>query len=321
MEYALKHITLNKARMLWNLLIEYRHLIRGVVEKSTLQTFSTSEKEECFSQMGRFCSQEVWLPDQDGDFYSPAEMFLTDLADGFEKSTPEAYELAIKLGMRKAEELLLADKLGIPHNLISLIQHNPEVVLDWYQEQQHNMIPLPSSTTHDPDRRTVKAAEAANNAGEKTYKAVQINRRISAGNIEPKAYLRSHHTNAEGQLICQLCNKPMPFQFPEGEDFFVACQYIELLEKEHEANYLALCPNCAAEFQYACQTNEDKRAELILDLDPSINETELVVPLDMPVHQNLRFTQRHLIDLQMAVKEWLEAEPESSKQEMDMSVT
>jgi len=41
----------------------------------------------------------------------------------------------------------------------------------------------------------------------------------------------------------------------------------------------------------------------------------------MPVHQNLRFTQRHLIDVQMAVKEWLEAEPEPSKQEMDMSVT
>ena len=162
---------------------------------------------------------------------------------------------------------------------------NPEVVLDWYQEQQQIKVPLPSSITPDPDRRSVKAAEAANNAGEKTYKAVQMNRRISAGNIEPKAYLRSHHTNAEGQLICQLCNKPMPFQLPEGEDFFVACQYIELLEKEHEANYLALCPNCAAEFQYACQTDEDKRAELILDLDPTINETELIVPIDMPVHQ------------------------------------
>jgi hypothetical protein len=93
------------------------------------------------------------------------------------------------------------------------------------------------------------------------------------------------------------------------------------LKKEHEANYLALCPNCAAEFQYACQTDEDQRAELILDLDPTLDETKLDVPIVMPVHQNLSFTQRHLIDLQMAVKEWLEAKPESSKQEMDMSVT
>jgi hypothetical protein len=113
----------------------------------------------------------------------------------------------------------------------------------------------------------------------------------------------------------------MPFQLPEGEDFFVACQYIEFLAKEHEANYLALCPNCAAEFQYACQTDEDQRALLILDLDPKANETELIVALDMPVHKNLRFTQRHLIDVQMAVKAWLEAGLESSKQEMNMSVT
>ncbi len=113
----------------------------------------------------------------------------------------------------------------------------------------------------------------------------------------------------------------MPFQFPKGEDFFVACQYIELLEKEHEANYLALCPNCAAEFQYACRTVENKRAELILDLDPTVNEANLVVHIDTPVHQCLRFTQSHFIDLQMAIKDWFEADPEPTKQEMDMSVT
>src|SRR5258708_4270478 len=321
LEYALKHNTLNKARMLWNLLLEYRYLIKGVVETSTHQTFSDSEREESFSQMGRLCSQESWLPDQDGVFYSPVELFLTNLPEGFEKRTPEAYELAIKLGMRKAEELQLADKLGIPHELISFIQRDREVILAWYQEQKQKKVPLASRITNDPARRTDKAVEAAYNAAVKTYKAVSINRRISAGNIEPKAYLRNHHTNAEGQLICQLCNQTMPFQFPEGEDFFVACQYIELLEKEHEANYLALCPNCAAEFQYACQTVEDKRAELILDLDLTVDEANLVVHIDTPVHQCLRFTQRHFIDLQMAIKDWLKADPEPTKQEMDMSVT
>ena len=65
--------------MLWNLLLEYRHLMKGVVEKSTLQTFATSEKEERFSQMGKLCSQAAWLPDQNGDFYSPSELFLNRL--------------------------------------------------------------------------------------------------------------------------------------------------------------------------------------------------------------------------------------------------
>ena len=321
LEYALKHITLNKARMLWNLLLEYRHLIKGVVETSTQQTFTNTHREKKFSQVGQLCSQEAWLPDQKGVFYFPNELFLTDLPEGFEKRTHEAYELSIKLEMRKAEELQLADKLGIPYKLISLIQHNPEAVLVWYQEQQQNKASLPSSITLDLDRRTVKAALAANKAEEKTFKAVFMNRRVSAANIETKAYLRSHHTNEEGRLICQLCDQPMPFQLPDGEEFFVACQYIELLEKEHEANHLALCPNCAAEFQYACQTDEYERTDLILQIGSTLNEENLIVHIDMPVHQHLRFTQRHFIDLQIAIKDWLKADPEPAKKEMEISAT
>ena len=307
LQHALNLITLDKARMLWNILLEYRHLIKGFVETSKHQAFSDARREEKFSEMGRLCSQKAWLPDKHGEYYSPEELFLTDLPEEFEKSTYEAHELAIKLGMRKAEELLLADKLGIPHEIISLIQHNPDAILAWYEEQLQNKVSLPSSNTYDLDRRTVKAAEAAYKAEEKTYEAVTINRRISAANSESKVYLRSHHTNEEGQLICQLCDQPMPFRLPNGEEYFEAYQYTEILGKEHEANHLALCPNCAAEFQYACQTDKHKRVELILDLVPTINEEDLVVYLDMPVHRQLRFTQRHLIDLQMAIKDWLEA--------------
>lgn len=311
LEYALNHITLNKARMLWNLLFEYRHLIKGVVETSNSQTFSNVQSEEKFSQMGRLCSQTAWLPDQNGDLYFPDELFFIDLPAGFEKNTDEARELAIKLGMRKAEELQLADKLGIPHKLISLIQQDPETILAWYQEQQQNKVSLPSSITHDPDRRTEKATEAAYSATAKTYKAVSMNKRISAGNSEAKIYLRNHHTNAEGQLICQLCNQTMPFSLPSGEEYFEAYHYTDVLGKEYEANHLALCPNCAAEFQYACQTDENERVERILDLEPTMNEANLVVNIDMPVHRHLRFTQRHLIDQQAAIKDWLKTNTES----------
>ncbi len=311
LQHALKHITLDKAKMLWNFLLEYRHLIKGIVEKSTQQTFSNPEREETFSQMGQLCSQEAWLPDQNGDFSFPEERFLTELPDEFEKTTDEARELAIKLGMRKAEELQLAEKLGIPHEYISLIQHDPEAFLAWCQEQERKKVSLPSSLASDPDRRREKAAEAAYSAPVKTYKAVSINKRISAGNSEVKIYLRSHHTNAEGQLICQLCNQAMPFCLPNGEEYFEAYQYTEVLEKEYDANHLALCPNCAAEFQHACQTDEDERADLILNVDSTTNEEDLIVYLDMPVHRRLHFTQRHLIDLQATIKDWLETGPVS----------
>ncbi len=310
LEHALKYITLNKSIMLWDILLEHRNLIRGVVETSTYQTFIDAQRVEKFSQMGQLCSQKAWLPGHNGDSYFPEELFLSDLSEEFEKSTDEARELAIKLGMRKAEELQLADILGIPHEVITLIQRNPETILALYQEQERKKVSLPSSLTSDPDRRREKAAEAAYNSAVKTYKAVSINQRKSAGNSEPKTYLRSHHTNTEGQLICQLCNQAMPFSLPNGEEYFEAYQYTEVLEKEYEANHLALCPNCAAEFQHACQTDENERAELILNVDSATNEENLVVYIDMPVHRQLRFTQRHLIDLQMAIKDWLEADPE-----------
>jgi hypothetical protein len=125
----------------------------------------------------------------------------------------------------------------------------------------------------------------------------------------------SHNTNEEGQLICQLCDQPMPFRLANGEEYFEAYQYIDFLEKEYVANHLALCPNCAAEFQHACQTDETERADLILGINMTTDEKNLVIYLDMPVHQRLRFTQRHLIDLQMAIKDWLESGPRASEAE------
>ena len=70
---------------------------------------------------------------------------------------------------------------------------------------------------------------------------------------------------------------------------------------------------------WACQTDKNERAELVLDLDPTVNEANLVVHFDMPVHRRLRFTQKHLIDLQAAIKDWLEAAPEPVDQESSIS--
>ena len=126
LEYVLDHITLERAKLLWNFLLEHHHLIKGIVETSTHQNFIDARREEKFSEIGRLCSENIWLPDKEGDFYAPNEMFLTDVAEGFETSTLEAQEVAQRLEMRKAEELQLADKLGIPHQLISLIQDDPD---------------------------------------------------------------------------------------------------------------------------------------------------------------------------------------------------
>src|SRR5258708_38630414 len=53
LQYALDQVTLERARMLWDFLLEHRHLIKGFVETSKHQAFSDAQREEKFSEMGR----------------------------------------------------------------------------------------------------------------------------------------------------------------------------------------------------------------------------------------------------------------------------
>lgn len=159
---------------------------------------------------------------------------------------------------------------------------------------------LPSSKAPDVERRAAKAAEKVEGAEEKRYAEARVSRRVTAGAIEPKAYLRLHNTNADGDVICQLCDGRMPFKL-NGEDHFEAIQFLEAYGREVEANAVALCPNCAAEYRYACATQPETKVARMRAIPPDSAEEELVVPLELPVHERLRFTQRHFIDLAAAL--------------------
>jgi hypothetical protein len=162
-------------------------------------------------------------------------------------------------------------------------------------------VPLPNSIAPDPERRAGKAAEAAREATPKTYRTAVVATRTSAGDVDPKAYLSHHNRNEEGNLVCQLCDGPMPFKL-NGEDHFEAIQFVSALSAEVEANHLATCPNCAAEYRHACGTPQRERALRLLRLALDAPEESLRIALEMPVHKSLRFTQRHLVDLREALR-------------------
>lgn len=125
--------------------------------------------------------------------------------------------------------------------------------------------------------------------------------RITLDKKTVKDYLRSLNTNKNNQVVCQMCDENMPFKV-HGEDYFEAVEFVDR-SKEHKANYLALCPNCSAEFQHACPTDDASLIEQIIDLDENEKESELLLIIDSPVHQYIRFTQQHLIDLKAVVQD------------------
>jgi hypothetical protein len=126
--------------------------------------------------------------------------------------------------------------------------------------------------------------------------------------IDATDYLIMHCSNGDDAVICQICGDHMPFKYtPVGDDaerdYFEAVQFIRSVKREHEANHLALCPNCAAEYKYACKTPEAERVALVRALHSNCTEDALVITLELSTPRSLRFTQCHLIDLQAALKE------------------
>ncbi len=67
LQYAFDNNTMSKAEYIWNhLLLPNIHLIRGVVESDTRQTFNSSNYRRAMhkSRMGEFVTTRAWLPDQ-----------------------------------------------------------------------------------------------------------------------------------------------------------------------------------------------------------------------------------------------------------------
>jgi hypothetical protein len=118
---------------------------------------------------------------------------------------------------------------------------------------------------------------------------------------EARNYLRQHYTNDNGELICQICLLPMPFQLPTGEYYFEAVQFVRDAANDFQANRLALCPTCAAKYRHARGTKlEDLRVDLLTqEVGHQGSITVDVVLAGVP--RQIRFVGKHAIDLQAAL--------------------
>jgi hypothetical protein len=52
-------------------------------------------------------------------------------------------------------------------------------------------------------------------------------------------------------MVCQACYETMPFNLPNGSPYFEAAELLGSLAIEQSENHFALCPTCAAKWQYA----------------------------------------------------------------------
>lgn len=115
-------------------------------------------------------------------------------------------------------------------------------------------------------------------------------------------------------MVCQICKKEMPFRKRDGQYYFEAVEAFpkDQLPLEHEAQFLALCPLCAAMYKELAKKDEAVMADLRKAL---LNMDSLEAPLRLGDRETtIQFVETHLCDIKTILEEMGRSEDEHGRQ-------
>lgn len=303
LDFAIESITSEKSQYIWEFLaVPNWKCIRGVIEKSKLQTFGKiDDREDHTSKFGKLLIDSKWLPGPNNSFVKPCEMNLNDLPDSFVRNK----DLGRQLEMKHDDVEKLAEKAGVYSEDILFVRENPKEFQKWKAGMiaKKNQPEFPSRTVNNPERRQEQVSNQISEATEKKYENRERSVRVSKGKIGPSLWLRNQYTNDSSQMVCQICKKEMPFKKRDGEYYFESVEVLsnEYLNKEHEAQYLALCPLCAAMFEEFVKNDENALNNLkskIVNLENC--EIQLILG---DISTSIQFVETHFHDLKIILNE------------------
>ena len=158
------------------------------------------------------------------------------------------------------------DSVEQAQELAEVNKEDPEAVKEFLQQQKakKQRPTFPERASNNPDRRQRRVEEQLDSSPEKEYELQERSVRTSRGAVVPKIDLREQYTNDSGEMVCQICEKEMPFKKRDGEYYFEAVEALskDYFSKEYEAQSIALCPLCAAMYKEFVKRDEDAMKEL-----------------------------------------------------------
>jgi hypothetical protein len=300
LEHALMNISVEKSEIIWNkVAVQYSHCIKGKILRSSRQDFSpnasTYKEEETISNFGQLLMDNTWLPRSDGAFVKPSELSLDDLPESFICDE----KLADQLGMKKDVLAKLAEQAGIQAEDIELMRQHPEEFKQWKASiAAGNEKPVfPTSTVTNPERRQERLTEQIATAPDKEYEERERSVRTTRATVDPALWLRNQYTNEAGQMVCQICKEEMPFRKRDGEYYFEAVEALSKVyfSREHEAQFLAMCPLCAARYKEFVKQDEDAM-ETFKNALMNSDEPEVSSCLG-DLETSVRFVESHFHDI------------------------
>ena len=152
---------------------------------------------------------------------------------------------------------------------------------------------FPDRCVANPEVWKTRFNEDLENAPEKEYDNRVRSVRVTEATEYTRIWLKVNYTNDDEQMICQICEEEMPFRKRDGEYYFEAVEALtkEHFTKEHEAQFLALCPGCAARYKEFVKRDGDTMVDLINQLT---NSDSFEVSLQLgELGTSLRFVDTH----------------------------
>ena len=265
-----------------------------------------------------------WVPQkQDGQkgvhFSKPSEAVVELLPQGFSYESQAQWLKAIEFGKSKRdrEEAERRREQQATHEyqrkndaakekgfssfeegeeVAELMNKDPEGFKNWRENSKQKPV-FPERPSRNPERRRKRLAEQYAKAPQKEYDTRQRSVRTSRAHVDPDPYLKAQYTDDSDQMICQICTEEMPFKKRDGEYYFEAVEAFsrDYFPKEHEVQFLALCPLCAAKYQEFVKNDEETMGELHHALQSADG---IDVPLNLGEWEtSIRFVETHWRDM------------------------
>jgi hypothetical protein len=271
-----------------------------------------------------------WVPQKNGkqiDYVQPRDAVAEKLVEGFEFQTGWEWLQALEFGesVEKRREALMREKqrqtqeykrkeeiardLGFDspeeaEEIAKLMKENPEEFRKFKESTaRKERPPFPIRPVTNPGRRQERFGEQLSNAPEKEYEKRERRVRTTNGVIYPITWLRNQYTNEADQMICQICKEEMPFRKRNKKHYFEKKEVLskKYLPKEHEAQYLALCPLCAAKYDEFVKKDDTVMTDLRKEIIDS-DDCEVAISLG-DEKTSIRFVETHYHDLKAIIED------------------
>ena len=222
-----------------------------------------------------------WVPQESGGpttFVKPREASADYLPKGFPHETGQEWLEAIEFGVmdkkQKQEDKELAKEIdqiceaeGISRTELirELKKPNNEETEGGTNIGGRHKPPFPEKPIAFPEEWATQFAQELGNLSLDEYnQRAEVVQAIIA-TAYTRAWLMTNYTNDDEQMVCQICELEMPFKKRNGEYYFEAVRLFTPDEScsEHEACFLALCPDCAARFWEFVQRDPKTITDLI----------------------------------------------------------